>query len=122
MEMAKEKKILSLLLGIGLLLGILVFAFSAFSYPGRNSDMLGMEPKYTIVTANVTYFDGTKGYLARPDSEGKFPGVIMIHEWWGLNDNIKQMARSLASQGYVVLAVDLYDGKVATTTDQATAL
>ena len=40
----------------------------------------------------------------------KYPGVIMIHEFWGLTDNIKQMAEKLASHGYVVLAVDLYDG------------
>jgi len=46
----------------------------------------------------------------------------MIHEWWGLNDNIKEMAEKLASHGYIVLAVDLYDGKVGTTTDEARQL
>ena len=43
----------------------------------------------------------------------------MIHEWWGLNDNIKEMAKKLASNGYVVLAVDLYGGHIATTSDEA---
>ena len=46
----------------------------------------------------------------------------MIHEWWGLNDNIKEMAQKLASHGYIVLAVDLYDGEVATTSDEARQL
>lgn len=42
------------------------------------------------------------------------PTVILIHEWWGLNDQIKAVAAELANQGYVGLAVDLYDGKMAT--------
>ena len=61
------------------------------------------------------------GYLARP-KEGTYPGVIMIHEWWGLNENIKDMAKQLASEGYVVLAADLYDGQVAADSDAAREL
>lgn len=49
------------------------------------------------------------------------PAVLLIHEWWGLNDQIKTMARDLALQGYVALAVDLYGGTVATTPDEARA-
>jgi carboxymethylenebutenolidase len=51
-----------------------------------------------------------------------FPAVVMIHEWWGLNDNIKNMADELAEQGYIVLAADMYNGQVATTPDQAMQL
>ena len=43
------------------------------------------------------------------------PGLILIHEWWGLNDNIKEFARSFARLGYVALAVDLYNGRSAGT-------
>jgi carboxymethylenebutenolidase len=75
-----------------------------------------------IISEMVAYFDNTSGYLAKPVVDGNYPGVVMIHEWWGLNDNIKEMADNLASHGYVVLAVDLYDGKVATTSDQARQL
>ncbi len=50
------------------------------------------------------------------------PGLIVIHEWWGLNDNIKAMTRRLAGEGYTALAVDLYDGKVATKPDDAKKL
>ncbi len=46
----------------------------------------------------------------------------MIHEWWGLNDNIKTMTRKLASEGYVALAVDLYGGATADKPDKARAL
>jgi carboxymethylenebutenolidase len=48
--------------------------------------------------------------------------VLLIHEWWGLNDQIKAVAAELAKEGYVALAVDLYDGKVADTRDGAQAL
>ena len=41
------------------------------------------------------------------------PAVLLVHEWWGLNDQIKSVAAELANQGYVALAVDLYDGRVA---------
>ncbi len=70
----------------------------------------------------VSYFEDAVGFLARPAEQGNFPGVIMIHEWWGLNDNIKEMASSLASHGYVVLAADLYAGQVATTPEGARQL
>jgi carboxymethylenebutenolidase len=48
-----------------------------------------------------------------------FPGVLVIHEWWGLNDWVKKKASTLSDLGYVELAVDLYRGKVATTPDEA---
>jgi carboxymethylenebutenolidase len=63
------------------------------------------------------------GYLARPtNSEGNLPGLIVIHEWWGLNENIKMMTRRLAGEGYVALAVDLYEGEVASEPDEALEL
>jgi len=77
---------------------------------------------YNVETQVVNYFDDIQGFLAKPVDEGQFPGVVMIHEWWGLNDNIKEMAEKLASHGYVVLAVDLYNGEVAITSDQARQL
>jgi len=62
---------------------------------------------------------GGHAYLSRPDGEGPFPGVVVIQEWWGLNDNIKHWTDRLAADGYVALAVDLYDGTVATTREAA---
>ena len=59
------------------------------------------------------------GYLATPTGKGPFPAVIVIQEWWGLNDWVKQQADKLATQGYVALAPDLYRGKVATTQEDA---
>src|SRR5271156_5574612 len=55
-----------------------------------------------------------EGYLAVPEKPGRYPAVIVIHEWWGLNDWGKEQTVKLAEQGYVALAVDLYRGKVAT--------
>ncbi len=67
----------------------------------------------------VTFGDDQRGYLVRPAVEGKLPAVVMIHEWWGVNDNIQEMAHALAEEDYVVLAVDLYDGRVASTSEEA---
>jgi len=65
--------------------------------------------------------NGTKlsGYLALPRGEGTHPAIIVIHEWWGLNDWVKQQADKLAGDGYIALAVDLYNGQVATTDELA---
>lgn len=81
----------------------------------------------------VKYFGNTSGYLVYPASSSPssiknnnttannntFPAVVMIHENKGLNDNIKNMANILAKEGYVILAVDLFNGEV--TTDQKRA-
>lgn len=65
--------------------------------------------------------DEVTGFLAQPVAGGNYPGVVMIHEWWGLNDQVKSMADILAREGYVVLAVDLFEGNVATTLEGAQA-
>ena len=57
--------------------------------------------------------------LYTPAGKGPFPGIVVIHEWWGLNDWVKEQASKLADQGYVALGIDLYRGKLATTPDLA---
>jgi carboxymethylenebutenolidase len=67
-------------------------------------------------TMDITFKSGDeeiKGFLAVPEGKGPFPGVVVIQEWWGLTDWIKDNAKRLADQGYVALAPDLYRGKVA---------
>jgi carboxymethylenebutenolidase len=73
-------------------------------------------------TQTVTYKSGTEnvdGYLALPVGGGRHPAIILIHEWWGLNDWVKDQAKQFAADGYVALAVDLYRGQVGTTPDEA---
>jgi carboxymethylenebutenolidase len=62
------------------------------------------------------------GYLAQPEGKGPFPAVVVIQEWWGLNDWIKDNAKRLAQKGFVALAPDLYRGKVATEMKTASSL
>lgn len=73
-------------------------------------------PNAVLENKTIQYFDDAQGYLVYPvstnDSHRKLPAVVMIHEWWGLNQNIKDMANLLAKNGFVVLAADLYHGKV----------
>lgn len=86
----------------------------------KNSDMLKNGGAAGIAAEEVAYFGATRGFYAAPKAPGEYPGVVMIHEWWGLNDNIRDMARELAGQGYRVLAVDLF-GTVAATPEEARA-
>ncbi len=74
---------------------------------------------HAVETAEVEYHDGVTGYLALPDGSGSHPGVLLIHEWWGLNDDIREKAREFAEAGYVALAVDMYRGR--STTDRSEA-
>ena len=70
----------------------------------------------------VTYKSGAEsvsGLLATPEGKGPFPAVIVIHEWWGLDNWVKDQARALAKEGYVALAVDLYRGKATDKQEEA---
>jgi carboxymethylenebutenolidase len=82
-----------------------------------------IEPAVEVIAEELAYGatedHNLTGYLVLPADAVDVPGVIMIHEWWGLNDNIKAMARRLAGEGYAVLAIDLYAGETATTTARA---
>lgn len=84
------------------------------------------EPKTDVVfLEDVQYMpenQNVTGYLVRPNLQGPLPAVILIHEWWGLNDNIKELAEQFAEQGYVALAVDLYEGEVAEEPEEAQVL
>ena len=82
--------------------------------------------EYDVKSDEVTYSDagGVKatGYLARPEKQGRCPTIVLIHEWWGLNDDIRGKARAFARLGYVALAVDLYGGKSTTKAQEARQL
>ena len=79
-------------------------------------------PAFAATSKDVSYKSGddtVHGLIYTPAGKGPFPAIIVIHEWWGLNDWVKEQASKLADEGYVALAVDLYRGKVATTSDEA---
>ena len=97
------------------------------------------EPSNAVEGEEVTYAqidgEGITGYLAVPASPDSLlaergldpasaglPGIVVIHEWWGLNDNIRTATRRLAGEGYRVLAVDLYGDSTAQTPDRAQSL
>lgn len=65
--------------------------------------------------AHMTSFQSGRrqheGYIARPEGDGPFPGIVVIHEIFGLNENMKDITRRFAAQGYVALAVDLFAGR-----------
>ncbi|MGP8051485.1 MAG: dienelactone hydrolase family protein [Desulfobaccales bacterium] len=85
----------------------------------------GMEVQAAMVTKGVEYqYDGTvfKGFLAYDDAlPGRRPGVLVVHEWWGLNDFARQKAEQLAGLGYVALAADMYGHGLVTRDPQEAA-
>jgi carboxymethylenebutenolidase len=77
---------------------------------------------FAATSTDVSYKSGddtVHGILYTPSGAGPFPAIVVIHEYWGLNDWVKEQASKLADQGYVTLAVDLYRGKVAKDPDTA---
>ncbi|MEK7650009.1 MAG: dienelactone hydrolase family protein [Patescibacteria group bacterium] len=106
-----------LLLVLGVVLIILAGAWSAYDagYFGddrmKNAEIMKTGSDIKITTQdNVEYFAGAKGYFARPEAPGNYPGVVMIHENRGLRPEIRETAETLAKEGYLVLAVDLLGG------------
>ncbi len=84
--------------------------------------MLLAASAFAASSKTVSYKSGdetVQADLHTPEGKGPFPAIVVIHEWWGLNDWVKEQASRLADQGYVALAIDLYRGKVATTPEQA---
>ena len=76
------------------------------------------KPTGTMITLGSV---AAQAYLARPKGDVR-GAILVIHEWWGLNDWVKANADGFAAQGYLALAVDLYGGKVATTKEEASKL
>lgn len=108
----------------------LVLVFAACSSKDQASDAMeeqageSMAMDEQIHGEEVTYrADSTdlKGYLAYDSSiEGKRPGILVVHEWWGHNDYVRKRADMLAELGYTALALDMYgDGKQAEHPDDA---
>ena len=88
-----------------------------------NGEMLDNGNPSPITTEeNVEYFANAKGFYARPEATGHYPGIVMIHENRGLRPEIIDTAKQLAREGYHVLAVDLYNGKVVESQEDARAL
>lgn len=116
---------------------LLLFASACASDDSPEPETIAMEPTPSMQGEMVTYGvaadDGfeLRGLLAEPtdpdsllDAMGRsvddaLPGLIIIHEWWGLNEDIELMAHRFAGEGFRTLAVDLYNGQVATTPELA---
>jgi carboxymethylenebutenolidase len=101
----------------------------AYSYNIYKNNNNTQEAPIRLHNSSVNYYDNTTGYLVYPElanntqqQQQQLPAVIMIHEWFGLNEHIKNQADILAKEGYVILAVDLYQGEVATTSDRSREL
>lgn len=113
-----------------ILAGIVFFGRDYFMNRSQNPE--GKDPQITNSQAldngnntpitsqsDVEYFPNARGYFVRPEAEGNYPGVVMIHENRGLRPEIVDTADQLAREGYMVLAVDLFEGRVLETQEQA---
>ena len=79
----------------------------------------------TLQGSDLQYYEGhpeTVGYLAVPEGEGPFPALVIVHEWNGLVDRVREVADDLAAEGYVTLAADLYSGRTGSSPEENMAL
>ena len=112
----------------GLLLCTAAGANAAVPYDPTGADELppailgeGGEPRGEALAYYEADAD-TRGYLATPDGPGPHPAVILIHEWNGVVDRIRQTADAFAAEGYVALAADLYSGRTGSNPEENMAL
>ncbi len=99
-----------ILLGLlGLLIAIVLLAVGSVVFDSLFGDDTA---DFTNITYTNAEGEELLGYLAQPEGPGPHPAVLMIHEWWGLNEGLTVMADALAEEGYVVLAPDAYRGEV----------
>ncbi len=94
---------------------------------GTPSDGAGIPPERAVVAETLPYAEVNDelvyGYFVFPaDMVEPLPALLVLHEWWGLNDGIRAMADRLAAEGYIVLAVDLFGGESAISPSDARAL
>lgn len=83
---------------------------------GQGGDLEGVDVAY------LEGDDATMGYLAVPEGAGPFPALVIIHEWNGLVDRVRQVADDFAAEGYVTLAADLYAGETGSSSEENIAL
>ena len=74
---------------------------------------------YTNITYPGDEGETLHGYLARPETPGPHPAILLIHEWWGLNAGMTVLAEALAAEGYVVLAADAMQGRLTSNVPRA---
>ena len=87
-----------------------VILVASVSFTNANAEVRSVPVAYKDGSDNLT------GYLYWNDAvEGKRPGVLVVHEWWGLNDYVRSRAEQLAELGYVAFAADMYGGNRVTT-------
>jgi dienelactone hydrolase len=100
---------------LAIFLTSIIFMVTAAGLTTAHARIIGKNVEYTAQGVVL------KGYLAYDSSiKGKVPGILVVHEWWGMNDYARKRARMLAELGYTALAVDMYgEGKQAKHPDDA---
>jgi carboxymethylenebutenolidase len=94
-----------------LLLSLVAAALIAAGCPTEPST--NIQPTMSVTEAAIHDGDLYGAFFVKDPAPSSAPGLLIVHEWWGLNDQVKDEARKLADQGYAVFAIDLYDGEVA---------
>jgi len=103
------KTLRRILLGfLVLLVAAVIFILVSIAIDG----LIGQNRMAQIANTSFPRLSGgsVQAYIARPTGQGPFPAAIMIHEFWGLNDDIIEKAEALAEQGYIVVAPDMFRG------------
>ncbi len=105
-----------------ILFTVLASATLAEDVGTKEEEEVKLETRHSEMIKYLSGEDTVSAYLAVPEGSGPFPALIVIHEWWGLNDWIKKDADDFADSGYVALAIDLYHGKSTSSPEEARKL
>lgn len=104
------------------LLGVFGLGLAALTVTGVPAAVAREDTLQNVVETDVRYASGpdtVTAVLFRPAGDSSAPGIVVIHEWWGLNEWIRESAERIALEGYAVLAIDLYRGHVAASAEEA---
>ena len=120
--MKRSNHLIFLIVGTIISIAMIFSVYKTAAAQTKESKVIKVEKENGKMIKYISGKDTVSAYLSVPDGNGPFPALIVIHEWWGLNDWIKKSADEFADSGFIALAIDLYHGNSASSPGEARKL